>query len=797
MFLKIILFANKFNPMAKNLVIVESPAKAKTIARFLGKDFEVKSSYGHVRDLPKDKLSIDINNNYTPTYVILPEKKKVIEELKKSISKSDMVWLATDEDREGEAIAWHLYETLQLAAEKTKRIVFHEITKPAIQEAVANPRFLDFNLINAQQARRVIDRLVGYKLSPLLWKKVKPAISAGRVQSVAVRLIVEREEQIKHFRPQEYFKITGVFITSDGKKVHAELNEKFETEKEALMLLEQIKNSTFTVTHVEEKPGLRIPPPPFTTSTLQQEAARKLGLSVAQTMYIAQQLYEEGWITYMRTDSVQLSPLAIQAIKKVVVSQFGEKYSKPRQFETRTKGAQEAHEAIRPAYVDRTTIQGNPNQQKLYDLIWKRALASQMAEAKLKRTIIHISSPALQDYYFIAKGEVVVFDGFLRLYEESIEDEESRDDQAHLPPLSMNDVLNYEKILAEQKFTNPPFRYSEAQLVKTLEELGIGRPSTYAPIIDTIQKRKYVEKKSFPPQTRKAVQFVLEDNTISKKTISEKFGSEKNKLVPTDLGIVVNKFLTNYFADIVDYGFTAGLEQQFDEVARGKMPWQKVVDLFYQQFEKKLAEVEHLTGKFQGQRFLGIDPKTGKKVYVKVGPYGSMAQLGDAADEEKPRFAGLLPHQSVDEITLAEALALFNFPRNLGKLEKGDVIVGSSRYGYFIHYDGKYFSVPVGTDPTKLTLSDAQRIIEQNLNSKKEPGLIKEIDGETSIMRGRFGIYLKHKEYNIPLRGIENPEKLSARDVKKIIDEYLKTKLSETTNTKKSIKNRSYSKKKK
>ncbi|MCX7697376.1 MAG: type I DNA topoisomerase [Bacteroidales bacterium] len=760
--------------MAKNLVIVESPAKAKTIARFLGKEFEVKSSYGHVRDLPKDKLSIDIQNNYKPTYVILPEKKKIIEELKKSISTSDVVWLATDEDREGEAIAWHLYETLQLAAEKTKRIVFHEITKPAILEAVANPRFLNFNLINAQQARRVIDRLVGYKLSPLLWKKVKPAISAGRVQSVAVRLLVEREEQIRHFQPEEFFKITGIFLTADGKKFHAELNEKFNSEKEALMVLEHLKNASFFVSHIEEKPGLRVPPPPFTTSTLQQEASRKLGFSVSQTMYIAQQLYEEGWITYMRTDSVHLSNLAIQAIKKIVFSKFGEVYSKPRQFETQTKGAQEAHEAIRPTYIDRLSIEGNTKQQKLYELIWKRAVASQMTEAKLKRTIIHISSPVLQNFYFIAKGEIIVFDGFLHLYEESHEDEDSMDGSFHLPSLSLNDLLNYEKITAEQKFTHPPYRYSEAQLVKSLEELGIGRPSTYAPIIETIQKRKYVEKKSFPPQTRKVIHFVLEGSEITKKIISEKFGGEKNKLVPTDLGIVVNKFLTHYFADIVDYGFTASLEQQFDEVAEGKTTWQVVVDEFYKQFSRKLSEVEHLSGKFQGQRLLGIDPKTGKKVYVKVGPYGSMAQLGDAADEEKPRFASLLAHQSVEEITLEEALSLFEFPKKLGRLEKGEVTVGSSKYGYFIHYDGKYFSIPPGIDPTKLTLLDAQRIIEKNHNEGIR--VLKEFDKDILIVKGKFGPYIKYKQHNIPLRHVQDFEKLSKHDLEKIVEEYLKTK---------------------
>jgi len=764
----------KLTRMSKNLVIVESPAKAKTIARFLGKEYEVKSSYGHVRDLPKDDFSIDVENNYAPRYVILPEKKKIVEELKKEASKADRVWLATDEDREGEAIAWHLYETLQLVPEKTKRIVFHEITKPAILQAVSNPRFLDFNLINAQQARRIIDRIVGYRLSPLLWKKIKPAISAGRVQSVAVRLIVEREEEIKHFQPQNFFKIIGVFITSKGEMFEAELNEKFTTEKDVLLFLEELKNSTFVVEQIEEKPGIKVPPPPFITSTLQQEASRKLGFGVAQTMYIAQQLYEEGWITYMRTDSVHLSPLAVQAIRNVILSQFGEAYSKPRQYETKIKGAQEAHEAIRPTYVDRTSVPGNAMQNKLYELIWKRAVASQMAEAKTLRTIVHIDIPQLKNYYFIAKGEVIVFDGYLKLYEESTEDEVRNDSQRKLPKLTVQQELELSKAVAEQKFTAPPFRYSEASLVKKLEELGIGRPSTYAPIIETIQKREYVEKKSFQPQSRKVIHFILENGSVQKKNTTEKYGGEKNKLVPTDLGIVVNRFLTQFFADIMDYGFTATLEQEFDEIAEGKRSWQEVVDEFYKNFNPKVATIDQIAGKFKGERLLGVDPKTGKNVYVKVGPYGSMVQLGDTSDKEKPRFAKLLKNQSVEEITLEEALALFDFPKVLGKYNNKDVVIGTSKYGYFIFYDGKYHSLPSHLNPLEVNLDEAIAVIEDS-NKKETNQILREIDKNTFVLNGRYGPYIRHKTYNIPLRNIEHPEKLTKAEIKKIIDEYLKT----------------------
>lgn len=763
------LFAENFKRMGKNLVIVESPAKAKTIEKFLGKDYTVMSSYGHVRDLPKEDISIDLKNNFEPKYEILPDKEKIISELKKASKSAEVVWLATDEDREGEAIAWHLAETLNIEKKKLKRIVFHEITKDAILHAIENPRELNYHLVDAQQARRVLDRIVGYELSPVLWKKVKPSLSAGRVQSVAVRLIVEREEEIKNFNSVSDFKITGEFYNSKKEMLTAELNTRFESERDALMFLESVKNSKFIVKSVEKKPATRNPAPPFTTSTLQQEAARKIGFSVNQTMTIAQQLYESGLITYMRTDSVNLSDLALSAAKKEIENQFGSEYSKTRKFTTKSKGAQEAHEAIRPTYLNKKTIEGNANQKKLYELIWKRTIASQMAEAKLEKTQIQIVSTDSKEF-FVARGEVIQFDGFLKVYEESTDEENGNDNGKILPQVAKGDVLERNVITAVQKFTQHPARYSEATLVKKLEELGIGRPSTYAPIISTIQKRNYVVKESRTAQTRKIVHLELKNNKIQRFLKNENFGSEKNKLFPTDLGTVVTHFLQDYFEDIINYDFTANIEKEFDEIAEGKAKWNKIISKFYKGFHPQVNETLQNTGKYHGERLLGIDPASGKNVYAKLGPYGAMIQIGESSDEEKPKFASLLKGQSIDTITLDEALALFRFPKNIGELDGEEVIVSIGKYGPYLRHAGKFYSIPSDIDPCSVDLKAAEKIIKQK-KEKDQNNILRtfEEDPELQILKGRYGSYIKYKGKNYPLGKKNDPEKITIDEIKEII----------------------------
>lgn len=758
--------------MIKNLVIVESPAKAKTIEKFLGKDYQVLSSYGHVRDLHKEDISIDIAGGYKPIYQVLPDKLKVIAELKKLSKQAETVWLATDEDREGEAIAWHLAEALSLEEKKTRRIVFHEITKTAILEAINNPRKLDYHLVDAQQARRVLDRLVGYRLSPLLWKKVKPALSAGRVQSVAVRLIVEREDEINQFTSTSDFRVVGKFLAGKSDQVSAELSERFDTEREAMMFLEQIKASVFTVGKVEVKPGSRNPAPPFTTSTLQQEAARKLGFSVSQTMTIAQQLYESGLITYMRTDSVNLSQLAIGTIKSEVESLFGEEYSKPRQFATKTKGAQEAHEAIRPTYASNREIDGSAAQKKLYDLIWKRTVASQMAEAKVERTTVQIDISGVKPW-FVARGEVIVFDGFLKVYEESGDDENADEEKAQLPRLEKGAKLNAKAISADQKYSQQPPRYSEASLVKKLEDLGIGRPSTYAPTISTIQKREYVIRESRQALERKSIQLILTNGTIKKEVVTEKYGSEKNKLFPTDLGIIVTKFLVEHFHNIIDYHFTANIEKDFDEIAEGKRKWNKLIDVFYKEFDPQVSHTEKNTGKYHGERLLGVDPESKKNVYSKLGPFGPMVQIGESTDEEKPRFAALLKGQTIEGVTLEQALALFRFPKNIGVHQGGEVVVSVGRFGPYVRHEGKFYSIPSGTDPCSVDLAAALEII-KNKQEKDKNSVLKTFreEPEMFIVKGRFGPYIKFKGANFPLGKGKKYESLTHVDILALIEEY-------------------------
>jgi len=745
--------------MEKNLVIVESPAKAKTIENFLKqnyKNFIVKSSFGHVRDLHKNKMSIDIENNFTPIYEIPKEKRKIIEELKRLSKEATTVWLASDEDREGEAISWHLSEVLELPKEKRKRIVFHEITKEAIENAIKNPRDLDLNLVNAQQARRVLDRIVGYELSPLLWKKIKKNLSAGRVQSVAVRIIVEREREILNFVYESHYKIYAIFTfkDSEGKehKIKAELNKQFKEKNEVIDFLKNCVDSEFYVSAIEKKPYLITPPPPFTTSTLQQEASRKLGLSVTQTMSIAQKLYELGYITYMRTDSVHLSNLAIQSAKKIVESLFGKEYHKSRQYETKIKGAQEAHEAIRPTYFNNQTIDGTAQEKKLYELIWQRAVASQMKEAKVEKTLISIKSSNLP-YEFIASGKAILFDGFLKLYKESHEDESENDEETIIPAISVNQVLKTESMQAIEKYNQPPARYTEASLVKKLEELGIGRPSTYAPIISTIQQRGYVVKSNKPAQTRNITVITLENGTIKEKQKRETYGYEKGKLIPTDTGIVVNDYLISVFPEILEFNFTAEIEKKLDEIAEGKINWVSLIKEFYTEFHPKILKLESLKNKITQERYLGIDPESGKKVYVKYGKYGPIVQLGDSSTKEKPKFVSLRKNQLIETITLEEALELFKIPRNIGKYENKDVVVNLGKYGPYILYDNKFYALDkTKDDPYTITLEQAIEIIKQKEQNPK--GILKEFaeNKDLFILKGKYGVYIKYKNnnYKIP-----------------------------------------------
>lgn len=760
--------------MEKNLVIVESPAKAKTIEKFLGKDYKVLSSYGHIRDLKKKKFSIDVQHDFTPEYEIPAEKKKLVAELKKEADKADTVWLASDEDREGEAISWHLYEVLGLKPEHTKRIVFHEITKDAIKHAVENPRNIDINLVNAQQARRMLDRIVGFELSPVLWKKVKPALSAGRVQSVAVRLIVEREREIAAFRSEPSFKVTAIFIKEDNGKTHeikAELDHRFKNEKEAADFIASIKGATFTIEAISRKPLRKIPAPPFTTSTLQQEAARKLGFTVAQTMRIAQSLYEDGKITYMRTDSVNLSDLAINTSRAEIISLMGEKYAKTRHFQTKTKGAQEAHEAIRPTYMNAQTIDGTAQEKKLYALIWKRTIASQMADAEIEKTVADISI-AGHPYHFQATGEVIMFNGFLKVYQESHDDDRDNDrDETVLPPLKQGESLARKEVTATQRFTQHPPRYTEASLVKRLEELGIGRPSTYAPTIQTIQQREYVTKGDKPGEERKYTVIKLDDKGIRSEEKTETSGSEKGKLIPTDVGIVVNDFLTEYFPEILSYNFTADVEKQFDEVAEGHKEWKALMRDFYDHFHPSVESAMSVKSDHKvGERILGEEPGTGKKVSVKIGRFGPVVQIGSADETEKPKFAQLRAGQSLESLTLEEALDLFKLPRTVGQYEDKTISVGTGRFGPYIRFADKFISIPKDMDPLEISLDDAVALI----NAKREADAKKSIktfaeDPELEILNGRYGPYIAYKKKNYKLPKDSVPAELTHEECMQII----------------------------
>ncbi len=760
--------------MSKNLVIVESPAKAKTIEGFLGKDYTVKSSYGHVRDLSKNTLSVNIDNGFEPEYEISDDKKALVAELKKLSKSADVIWLASDEDREGESISWHLFEALDLKDKVTKRIVFHEITKTAILNAIDNPRAIDMDLVAAQQARRVLDRLVGYELSPLLWKKVKPSLSAGRVQSVAVRLIVEREEEIKNFVQSSSYRVTAKFAFSkDGLKYFllAELPTRFDTEDEARKFVQSCVKANYKVDSIDKRPASKYPAPPFTTSTLQQEAARKLGFSVANTMRIAQQLYESGKITYMRTDSVNLSSLALGMAKKEITENYGEKYVKTRQYTTKTKGAQEAHEAIRPTSLDQHTIKGTADERRLYELIWKRTIASQMADAQLERTNVGISVSS-SDKQFVATGETILFDGFLKVYMESYDDDSSEDKSNMLPPIELGLALDLNKMEAQQRYTRHPLRYTEASLVKKLEELGIGRPSTYAPTISTIQKRGYVVKGDVAGEVQNFNIITLKSDKITEKEDQENVGAEKGKLLPTDIGILVNRFLLQYFESIIDYNFTANVEKEFDKIAEGQREWNDMIKDFYKNFHKQIVSTTQNSGKFTGEKFLGVDPKSGKNVFVKVGRFGPVAQIGDTESEEKPRFAGLHKDQSIENITLEEVLKLFEFPRILGEHEGHEISVAIGRFGPYVKFGDGFFSLAKTDNPSSIDLNRAIEIINEK-HDKDARNTVKtfENDADLKVMNGRFGPYISFKKSNYKIPKTVNPADLTYEDCLKLMED--------------------------
>ena len=764
--------------MQKNLVIVESPAKAKTIEKFLGNDFKVMSSYGHIRDLKKRELSIDIDS-LTPDYEIPLEKEKVVKELKQNARNAEKVWLASDEDREGEAISWHLCEVLGLDEKKTNRIVFHEITKPAILEAIQNPRHLDMNLVNAQQARRVLDRLVGFKLSPVLWRKVKPSLSAGRVQSVAVRLVVEREREIKAFKSEAFYRVYGTFAVTneDGSmsEVKAEVPTRFKNHDEVIEFLKCCEKSTFTVESVNKKPLRRSPAPPFTTSTLQQEAARKLGFTVSQTMMVAQHLYENGRITYMRTDSVNLSALCLSASKNEIVKMWGEEYSKTRQYHTQSKGAQEAHEAIRPTDMSCTSIDGTQQEKRLYDRIWKRTAASQMADAEIEKTTVNISvsdSPEI----FVAGGEVVKFDGFIKVYHESTDDDDLRDDDnvRLLPPIKEGQGLTRREVSAIQRYTQSPLRYNEASLVHKLEELGIGRPSTYAPTISTIQQRDYVHKGDKKGEERTYTIDILKGKQITQQTRSEIAGSDKGKLIPTDIGIVVNEFLMQYFPGIMDYNFTAKVEQKFDEIAEGTEHWTDMMKDFYKDFEPEVEKTLNARSEHKaGEREIGIDPKSGKPVFVKIGRFGPVVQIGSADDAEKPQFAQLPSDMSMETLTMEEAMELFKLPRTVGEYEGKTITIGAGRFGPYIFHNKKYVSLPKGADPLTFTLEDSIKLIEDKRKEEKERHLKKfEEDAKLEVLNGRYGPYIAYdgKNFRLPKNLHERAAELTYEECMEIIN---------------------------
>lgn len=773
--------------MTKNLVIVESPAKAKTIEGFLGKEYTVKSSYGHVRDLNKNTLSVNIEKDFEPEYEISDDKKALVAELKKLSSQAQTIWLASDEDREGESISWHLYEALDLKHKDTKRIVFHEITKTAILNAIENPRDIDMDLVAAQQARRVLDRLVGYELSPLLWKKVKPSLSAGRVQSVAVRLIVEREEEIKNFQQTSAYRITAQFsFLQDGQEysIAAEMPNRFDTEAEARAFVESCIGASYKVENIEKKPSSRTPAPPFTTSTLQQEAARKLGFSVANTMRLAQQLYESGKITYMRTDSVNLSSLALGMAKKVITENYGTDYVKTRQYHTKTKGAQEAHEAIRPTYLDQNTIKGTADERRLYELIWKRTIASQMSDAQIERTNVNIGISS-SDKKFTATGEVILFDGFLKVYMESYDDDEVENGKLKMEssPLSTfnfqlkeGTVLDLDKMEAQQRFTRHPLRYTEASLVKKMEELGIGRPSTYAPTISTIQKREYVTKGDIKGTVQAFNVITLKNNKITEKTGKENYGAEKGKLLPTDIGVLVNRFLLQYFESIIDYNFTANVEKEFDKISEGQCEWNKMIREFYAGFHKQVVSTTENSGKFSGEKLLGVDPATGKNVYVKVGRFGPVAQIGDTESEEKPRFAGLRKNQSIETITLEEVLKLFEFPRILGEYEGKEVSVSVGRFGPYVKHNNNFYGLAKTDNPATIDIERAIELIGEKRQKDEENTILTfDNDPEMKVLNGRFGPYIAYKKKNYRIPKDVDPHTLTYEDCLKLVEDAPKT----------------------
>lgn len=780
--------------MIENLVIVESPAKAKTIEKFLGKGYTVKSSFGHIRDLEKKDLGVDIEQNFTPKYEISADKKAVVKELKALAKEAKTVWLASDEDREGEAIAWHLFEVLNLKPENTKRIVFHEITKDAILNAIKNPRNIDQNLVDAQQARRVLDRLVGFEVSPVLWKKVKPALSAGRVQSVAVKLIVEREREINAFKEQQYYKVTGTFETHNSHAhLKAETPERFNDKETTLKYMEDCKDAVFTVKNVETKPAIRKPAPPFTTSTLQQEASRKLGFSVSQTMSVAQKLYEHGYITYMRTDSVNLSDLAIRSAKAIICQTLGEKYSKPRNFDTKTKGAQEAHEAIRPTYMDKESVEGDRNEKQLYELIYKRTLASQMADAQLERTTITIGL-SNHNIPFVATGEVIVFDGFLRMYMESHDEETDDDSSGLLPPIDKGDILNRLLINATEQYTLHPPRYTEASLVKKMETLGIGRPSTYAPTITTIQNRGYIIKESRDGTERNIEQIELKGNDIKIKVSQKIFGAEKKKLFPSDIGMVVTDFLSEHFCNIMDYNFTARAEEALDNIAEGDVEWQKMIGEFYNPFHESVESTLKNSERNSGQRVLGTDPATGDTISVRIGRFGPMAQIGEG---ENVRYAGLLKGQLMETITLEEALELFKFPRKLGEFEDKEVSVGIGRFGPYIKHNNSFVSLKKGEDdPGTITLETAILRINEKREADRNK-LIRAFDNGAQILNGRFGPYISYNKANYKIPKTMKAEELTFENTMELIEkEGIKKPATKKTATKTSKKSTAKGKKK-
>lgn len=754
--------------MAKNLVIVESPAKAKTIEGYLGKDFVVKSSFGHVRDLPKKGMGIDIEHDFEPTYEVSPDKKKVINELKKLVKEAEIVWLASDEDREGEAISWHLYEALDLKEDNTRRITFNEITKTAVKNAIENPRDINIDLVNAQQARRVLDRLVGFELSPVLWRKIKPSLSAGRVQSVAVRLIVEKERDIERFIPKTSFKVKADFI-KDGKVIQSALDTSFDTEEEVSEFLENCIKSNFSVESTEKKPSKKSPAAPFTTSTLQQEASRKLGYSVARTMSVAQKLYESGKITYMRTDSVNLSEQARQGAKAEITSAYGPEFSKERQFSTKSKGAQEAHEAIRPTDFSVHSAGSDSSEQRLYDLIWKRAIASQMSDAELERTTIKIAGTNIKEL-FVAKGEVIKFEGFLKVYLEGTDDEDEDDENTEglLPPVNKGDDLERSSIVATQRYTRPPARYTEASLVKKLEELGIGRPSTYAPTISTVQKRGYVEKREKPAKQRPYIQYTVNDNSINKETLEENYGAEKNKLTPTDIGMVVNDFLVEHFEKIMDYGFTASVEKEFDDIAEGLMTWKEMIKSFYSPFHDNIEDTLENSERNTGERLLGKD-KDGLPVYARLGRYGPMVQIGDTeslGEDVKPKFASIPPEISMSTITLEEAMELFKLPRELGEFNGEKVSVNIGRFGPYVRFGNKFVSLKTdeGDDPMTIGLARAEELIKEKIEADKNKYIKTFPENENvQVLNGRYGPYIKigRKNVKIPKSYEGKPEDLT------------------------------------